>query len=147
MFRGQFLHTLDPKGRLSIPAKFRDIIRERYGGRLILTGDIVNSCISVYTPEGWEEIEGKLNQAASMDETIKAFRRLFIAGAEDCYIDRQGRILISQRLREYASLTREALIAGVGNNKIEIWNPEKWEEVKASIDPATIARRMAELGI
>lgn len=119
---------------------------EKYGGRLILTTDIGDRCISAYTLDGWEELEAKIRKAASMDEDVKAFSRLFISGAEDCYIDRQGRILISQRLRDYASLRREVLITGM-TDKIEIWNPETWDEVMGSIDPKSIAKRIAELGI
>ena len=147
MFRGRFLHTIDAKGRLSIPARFREILIEKHGGRLILTNDLDDKCIVAYTPIGWEELEAKIQRASSMDEGVKAFSRHFFSSAEDCSIDSQGRILLSPRLREYASLTKEALVAGVANNKIEIWNPGLWDQTMASFDPKAITKRIAELGI
>ena len=147
MFRGRFIHTIDAKGRLSIPARFRETLIERHAGRLILTNDLLDKCIVAYTPAGWEELEAKIQKASSMDEGVKAFSRHFFSSAEDCTIDSQGRILLSPRLREYAGLTKEALVAGVAHHKIEIWNPALWEQTMAAIDPRAITKRIAELGI
>ena len=147
MFRGRYLHTIDSKGRLSIPAKFRDKIIRDHSGQMILIKDLVDRCIAAYTPEGWEDLKAKIQGVSSMAEDVKAFRRLFFSEAEDCDIDRQGRILIPPRLREYASLNREVLVAGVENNKIEIWDPSLWEEAVSKYDPKVIAKKMAELGI
>ena len=147
MFRGRFIHTIDAKGRLSIPARFRETLIERHAGRLILTNDLLDKCIVAYTPTGWEELEAKIQKASSMDEGVKAFSRHFFSSAEDCTIDSQGRILLSPRLREYAGLTKEALVAGVANHKIEIWNPALWEQTMAAIDPRAITKRISELGI
>lgn len=147
MFRGRFLHTIDSKGRISIPSKFRDIIIEFYGGKLILTNDLVAKCIAAYTPKGWEDLEEKVRNVSSMDEDVNAFIRLVFASAEDCTIDTQGRILIPPRLREYASLTKEVLITGSPKNKFELWNPGMWEETVSAVDPKVVARKIAELGI
>lgn len=147
MFRGRFLHTIDSKGRISIPAKFRDIILEFYGGRLILTNDLVDKCIAVYTPKGWEELEAKVQKGPSMNEDVKAFIRLVFSSAEDCTIDTQGRILIPPRLRDYASLIKEVLVTGSPNNKFELWNPGIWEDTVSAVDPRTVAKKIAELGI
>lgn len=147
MFRGRFIHIIDAKGRLSIPARFRETLIEGYEGRLILTNDLLDKCIVAYTPAGWEELEAKIRKASSMDEGVKAFSRHFFSSAEDCLMDSQGRILLSPRLREYAGLTKEALVAGVAHHKIEIWNPVLWEQTMAAIDPRAITKRIAELGI
>lgn len=114
---------------------------------MILTNDLVDKCIVAYTLHSWEEMEVKLRKASSMDKDIKAFSRKFFASAELCSLDNQGRILISQRLRDYASLTREALVAAAPNDKIEIWNPSLWEQAVAAIDSEAVGKKMAELGI
>lgn len=147
MFTGSYLHTIDSKGRLSIPASFREILIANHGGKLILTNDLVDKCIVAYTLHSWEELEVKLRKASSMDRDIKAFSRKFFASAELCSLDNQGRILISQRLRDYASLTREALVAAAANDKIEIWNPSLWEQAVVAIDSEAVGKKMAELGI
>jgi len=147
MFRGRYLHTIDSKGRLSIPSKFRDKVLHSHGGQLILIKDLVDKCISAYTPDGWEDLTLKIQKASSLADEVKAFRRLMFSEAEDCIIDKQGRILIPPRLREYASLEKDVLVAGVENNKIEFWNQQLWEEAMAAYDPKDIAKKMAELGI
>lgn len=147
MFRGRYHHTIDVKGRLSIPSKFRDKVLHSHGGQLILIKDLVDRCIAAYTPDGWEDLTLKIQKASSLAEEVKAFRRLMFSEAEDCVIDKQGRILIPPRLREYASLEKDVLVAGVENNKIEFWNPQIWEDAMAAYDPRDIARKMAEMGI
>ncbi|MCC6543365.1 MAG: division/cell wall cluster transcriptional repressor MraZ [Nitrospirae bacterium] len=147
MFRGRYHHTIDSKGRLSIPSKFRDKVLHSHGGQLILIKDLVDKCISAYTPDGWEDLTLKIQKASSLADEVKAFRRLMFSEAEDCTIDKQGRILIPPRLREYASLEKDVLVAGVENNKIEFWNPQIWDNAMAAYDPRDIARKMAELGI
>ncbi len=147
MFRGRYQHTIDVKGRLSIPSKFRDKVLHSHGGQLILIKDLVDRCIAAYTPDGWEDLTLKIQKASSLAEEVKAFRRLMFSEAEDCIIDRQGRILIPPRLREYASLEKDVLVAGVENNKIEFWNPVIWEDAMAAYDPRDIAKKMAEMGI
>lgn len=147
MFRGRFSHTIDVKGRLSIPARFREILTVEHEGRLILTNDLTDKCIVAYTPGGWADLEAKIHKASSMDEGVKAFSRYFFSSAEDCSLDNQGRILIPPRLREYASLNKDVLVTGGPNNKIEIWNPELWEQTMEAFDPRSISKRLAELGI
>lgn len=147
MFRGSFQHTIDSKGRLSIPARFREILVVEHDGRLILTNELTDKCIVAYTPAGWADLEAKIQKASSQDAVVKAFSRYFFSSAEDCALDNQGRILIPPRLREYASLNKEVLITGGPNGKIEIWNPALWEQTMTAFDPKSIAARLAELGI
>ncbi|HZX48735.1 MAG TPA: division/cell wall cluster transcriptional repressor MraZ [Nitrospirota bacterium] len=147
MFRGRYLHTIDSKGRLSIPSKFRDKVLLSHGGQLILIKDLVDKCISAYTPDGWEDLTMKIQKASSLADEVKAFRRLMFSEAEDCVIDKHGRILIPPRLREYASLEKDVIVAGVENNKIEFWSKQIWDNAMAAYDPRDIARKMAELGI
>lgn len=114
----------------------------------MLTNHLIKKCIVAYTPRRWKEIEEKIEQqVSSMDEDVEAFSRLFFSSAEDCSLDNQGRILISPRLREHASLTREVLVAGIGGSKIEIWNPALWEQTVTAVDPVAVARKIAGLGI
>ena len=114
---------------------------------MILIKDLVDKCISAYTPDGWEDLTLKIQRASSLADEVKAFRRLMFSEAEDCIIDKQGRILIPPRLREYASLEKDVLVAGVENNKVEYWSPEHWEDAMASYDPRDMAKKMAQLGI
>lgn len=147
MFLGKFQHTIDAKGRLSIPARFREVLTVEHEGRVILTNDLSDKCIVAYTPKGWADLESKLQKASSMDKGVKAFSRYFFSSAEDCSLDSQGRILIPPRLREYASLIKEVVVTGGPNNKIEIWNPALFEQTMTSFDSESIAVRLAELGI
>ena len=147
MFLGKFQHTIDSKGRLSIPARFREILSVEHEGKLILTNDLSDKCIVAYTPKGWADLEAKIQKASSMDKVVKAFSRYFFSSAEDCSLDNQGRILIPPRLREYASLSKEVLVTGGPNNKIEIWNPDLFEHTMAAFDSESITTRLAELGI
>lgn len=130
-----------------MPAKFREIFKEKYEGKLILTRDLVDRCLVVYTIEGWENLKAKVQRAPSMDEYVKAFICRVFHPAEDCSIDSQGRILIPPMLREYASLTKEVLVTGDGQDKIKIWSPVLYDEIMAAYDPKAIAKRMAEFGI
>ncbi len=146
MFRGRFLHTIDEKGRIMIPAKFRDELRTRYDECLIVTN--FDGCLVAYPREEWHKLEEKLMQKSMVKREVKAFVRFFVSGATECSLDDQGRVLIPPPLREYAELERELVLAGM-LNKIEIWNKQKWDhEISTSgqnIDQLTEA--LADLGI
>jgi MraZ protein len=130
MFRGRFEHTIDPKGRVSIPAKFRELLAEKYDERLILTN--FDRCLVAYPYEEWRVLEEKVSSLSMIKKEVKAFQRFFISGAVECPIDKLGRILIPPTLRDYAQLERNVVFAGM-MKKFELWSQERWaEEIKRS---------------
>jgi MraZ protein len=143
MFLGEFLHTLDDKGRLTIPAKFRDDLA---GGLVITRG--IDRCLSVFPRQVWDDLAERIAQLPLTQRNARNFGRLMFSGAADFIPDRQGRVLIPQGLREYAGFDSEAVIIGL-YDRLEIWNPEHWTHLKAEVegDPESIAEQLHELGI
>ncbi len=128
MFRGRYEHTIDSKGRISIPAKFRELLLEKYEDRLILTN--FDRCLVAYPFEEWQVVEDKVSSLSMVRKEVKSFQRFFISGAVECPIDKLGRILIPPTLRDYAQFSREVVFAGLAK-KFEIWSKERWlEEIK-----------------
>ena len=125
MFRGSFEHTVDTKGRVSIPSKFRDIIADRFDGRLVLAMDY-DKCLMVYPLEEWERLEEKIKTLPSMQKEVKDFMRFLLASATECELDKQGRVLIPPAHREHAGITKSVTLVGI-INKIEIWDTGAWE--------------------
>ena len=146
MFRGRSLHTLDVKGRIRIPSRFREIIKTLYDDRFIITNS--DRCLVAYPLQEWERIEEKLGELSVVRQDVKAFQRFFISGATECNFDKQGRVLIPQTLREHACLEREAVLAGMLRS-FEIWSKPLWDEEisRARDDFAEITTTLAELGI
>lgn len=123
-----------------MPAKYREILGEEF----VVTKGLDN-CLFVYSNDEWENIENKFQEIPSADKAARKFMRFFFAGAADCEVDRQGRVLIPPKLREYAGLQKEVVLAGV-RNRIEIWDAERWQENEFD-DVDEIAEHMAELGL
>lgn len=146
MFRGRSIHTLDGKGRIRIPSRFREILKSRYNDRLIITN--LDRCLIAYPLEEWERIEEKLGELSLVRQDVKAFQRFFISGATECNFDKQGRILIPQTLREHAALEREVVLAGMVKS-FELWSKPLWDEEikKYHENYAQITATLAELGI
>ncbi len=143
MFIGEYKHSLDSKGRLIVPSKFRDSLGENF----IMTKGL-DSCLFVYPQEGWVQLENKLKSLPLTNKDARAFVRFFFAGANECTIDKQGRILIPLSLREHAKLNKDAVIIGV-STRVEIWSREEWDKYNEddSLSYERIAEKMAELGI
>lgn len=139
MFYGEYQHSVDPKGRVIIPAKFREGLGEKF----ILTKGLDN-CLFAYSMAEWTNLEAKLRTLPLANKDARAFIRFFFAGASECEVDKQGRILIPQNLREYASIDKDVYIVGV-STRVEIWDKYGWENY--SISPDSVAERMEELGI
>ncbi|WP_069650154.1 division/cell wall cluster transcriptional repressor MraZ [Caloranaerobacter ferrireducens] len=143
MFIGEYQHSIDKKGRLIIPAKFR----EDLGDSFILTKGLDN-CLFVYPKSEWKVLEEKLKSLPLTRKDARAFVRFFFAGATECELDKQGRILIPSNLRQHCKLVKDAVIIGV-SNRVEIWSKEEWilynEDEDLSYE--NIAEKMAELGI
>ena len=126
MFRGRFEHSIDGKGRVSIPAKFRDVLKRDYGSeQLIVT--IFDSCLVAYPLAEWQQFEEKMKDFSQLKKEAKSFLRYFYSGAMECAIDDHGRILIPPQFREHADLNKEIVFLGV-MNRFEIWNKGVWEK-------------------
>jgi MraZ protein len=126
MFRGQFQHSIDAKGRISLPARFRDAIGASGDPRFVLTSALFDPCLHLYPMNAWEELEEKIAGLASMDPNVVRFRRLYVSAACECEADKHGRVLIPGGLREKAHLKKDALWAGMGRH-LELWSAKAWE--------------------
>jgi MraZ protein len=143
MFLGEFAHTFDDKGRLTIPAKFRD---ELAGGVVVTRG--IDRCLFVFPRPVWDILAERIARLPLTERNARNFGRLMFSGAADFVPDRQGRVLIPQGLREYAKLDSEAVVIGL-YDRLEIWEPQQWANVKAEVEenPEAIAQQLHELGI
>jgi len=143
MFLGEFNHTIDDKGRLTIPAKFRD---ELESGVVITRG--LDGCLWAYGRSEWEALAEKIAKLPTTNPAARNFSRFVFSSAFDSIPDRQGRILLPQNLRDYASIQNETIVIGV-KNKLEIWNPAKWSEVVTAVEQDTeaIVTQLQDLGI
>ena len=128
MFLGKFEHSMDNKGRVAVPARFRD----RLSGELILTRGN-DRCLYLFTQEAFEPLAAKLEALPTGDVDARNLRRAIYASAEPVEIDKQGRIIIADHLRQYASITGDVSIIGVGSY-IEIWNTESWQTLDSNIE-------------
>ena len=127
MFRGQFTHAIDAKGRTSLPSRFRESMGGDDGDlRLVLTPALFDPCIHVFPFASWEVFEARVAQMPQFDPNVVRLRRLYVSAAVECDLDKQGRVLVPAHLRTHAGLDREVLWAGVGN-KAELWASERWE--------------------
>ena len=129
MFRGSFEHTVDEKGRVSIPAKFRDIVLGLQDDRLIATKFILHAhrCLDVYPQAAWEKFEEELRNKPRFDENFVKLENFYFSNAQDCAIDKQGRILLPPVLREYAGLKKEVVFTGA-REKFRIWDKDTWQK-------------------
>ena len=143
MLLGEYRHNFDAKGRVAIPAKFRDKLR---AGAIVTRG--LDNCLFVFADKEWQALAEKLVALPLAQANSRAFVRLMLAGATDVKLDEQGRILIPDYLRKYSGLAKEAVIAGL-YNRIEIWDKDRWETYKQKTESSSeeIAEHLGELGI
>lgn len=143
MFIGEYKHSIDDKGRLAVPAKFRADLNK---AAVITRG--LDHCLYVFTAGAWSEIAAKIKALPMTNPNARAFQRLMLAGAVEVDLDTQGRALIPDYLREYAKLGKQSVIAGV-YDRIEIWDEEAWKNYKEKTEAQSdeIAERLGELGI
>ena len=127
MFRGANKVTLDAKGRLAMPARYRDTLVERSEGRLVTTVDRSDRCLLIYPLPDWEEIERKLMRLPTLNPQARRLQRLMVGHATDLELDSHGRVLVPPKLREYAGLTRQAMLIGQGS-RFELWDEPHWNE-------------------
>jgi MraZ protein len=122
MFMGEFQHSIDDKGRIIIPAKFRDLL----GSSFVVTRGL-DKCLFVYPLQEWEVLEQKLKALPLMKSDARAFTRFFFSGATECEWDKQGRVNLPGSLRDYAKLEKDCVVLGV-SNRVEIWSRDTWEQ-------------------
>lgn len=140
MFMGEYNHSIDTKGRLIVPAKFR----EQLGETFVVTKGL-DGCLWVFAPDEWEEFSEKLRSLPVANKEARKFARFFLAGAAEVETDKLGRILIPQVLRDYAALEKDVALVGTGN-RVEIWAQDAWEENSTFDNMDDIAEHMGEWG-
>lgn len=141
MFMGEYNHTIDAKGRLIVPSKFREAL----GDTFVVTKGL-DGCLFVYDNEEWQEFEEKLRSLPITNKEARQFARFFLAGAAEVEVDKQGRILVPNILREFAQISKDVVLIGVAS-RIEIWSKERFEGMASFEDMDEIAEHMAQLGL
>lgn len=144
MFRGRFEHTIDPKGRLSIPAKFREVLTDRYDSRLVVT--TLSGCLIAYPHPEWRILEERIASLPEFKKETRTFLRHFYSSAADCPIDKLGRILIPQALRDYAGLKKEVTLLGTFK-QFEIWSKKTWDTAEKKVSLDDIGEMLESLGL
>ncbi len=143
MFIGEYQHTVDDKGRLAVPTKFRSDLR---GGVVVTRG--LDRCLFLYTRKAWAELAERIAKLPLARANTRAFARLMLAGAMDVEVDSQGRVLLPDYLRAYAGFKRSIVIAGL-YNRLELWDEARWNTYKKATekDSGDIAEALGELGV
>ncbi len=143
MFIGEYQHTIDNKGRVSLPSKFRFQLAK---GAVVTRG--LDNCLFVYPLAEWQKLAGKLSSLPISQKNTRAFARLMLAGAMDVKIDKQGRIIIPDYLRRFANLKKMVIVAGL-YNRLEIWDENKWLVYKKGTEKKSgdIAEQLGALGV
>jgi len=147
MFRGRYEHTIDAKGRTSLPARYRDVLSSVGERRVILTSAL-DPCLVAYTSPEWSAFEERLAKLPQFDSAVQKLKRIYVSGAVECEVDDSGRILVPPTLREHAHLKKDVLWAGNGKYA-ELWDAQAWKkffETDAE-ERQQISARLAELGL
>ncbi|MDY7040055.1 MAG: division/cell wall cluster transcriptional repressor MraZ [Chloroflexota bacterium] len=140
MFAGEFEHTVDSKGRLTIPVKFREALAD---GLYLTRG--LDGCLFAYPPDAWQQIADQAANRPLTESGARNFSRMFYSSTE-CRLDKQGRILVPAQLREYAAIENEAVIVGM-NSRLEIWSKDRWRAITSKMMEDVFAQQISELGI
>ena len=130
MFYGEYLHSIDRKGRLILPAKFREVSKANFIEKFFVTRGL-DKCLFMFSEEEWRVQEAKFKAISFTKQQARTFNRLYFSGAVEVIADRQGRILIPQYLKDFAEIKKDVVIVGV-SNRIEIWAKDKWQEFYGS---------------
>ncbi|MBN1913936.1 MAG: division/cell wall cluster transcriptional repressor MraZ [Candidatus Omnitrophica bacterium] len=126
MFYGEYLHSIDRKGRLILPAKFRDCAKSNFVEKFFVTRGL-DKCLFMFAEEEWRSQENKFKSISFTKQQARIFNRLYFSGAVEVVPDKQGRILIPQYLKDFAEIKRDVVVVGV-SNRVEIWAKDKWQE-------------------
>jgi MraZ protein len=141
MFLGEYSHTIDDKGRLTLPAKYR---AELATGVVVTRG--IDKCLFAFPMDEWKKLAEQVSALPLTDTQAREFRRLLFSGATDAELDKQGRVLLPQYLRDYAGRNGNVVVAGL-NTHMEIWTPDAWNAIRANFDSGVSADYWAQLGI
>jgi MraZ protein len=135
MFRGRYEHTVDSKGRLSIPSRFREVLLGKGDERLVITNFVIDSirCLDVYPLDEWLRLEEEIKARPKFDRRMMMFQNFYLGAACECIVDKQGRILIPPVLRQYANLRRDVTLVSA-LDKFRVWDKEAWEKVFAEAE-------------
>ncbi|MDD5730184.1 MAG: division/cell wall cluster transcriptional repressor MraZ [Candidatus Omnitrophica bacterium] len=126
MFYGEFSHSIDRKGRLILPSKFREVAKANFIEKFFVTRGL-DKCLFMFSEEEWRAQEQKFKAVSFTKQESRVFNRLYFSGAVEIFPDRQGRILLAQYLKDYAEIRKDVMVVGI-SNRIEIWAKDKWEE-------------------
>lgn len=145
MFYGEYLHTIDRKGRLILPAKFRESAKSNFIEKFFITRGL-DGCLFMFSEDEWRNQEQKFKSLSITKQQARTFNRLYFSGVVELNPDKQGRILIPQFLKDFAEIKREVIIVGV-SNRIEIWSKDKWKEFYGNNQPIfeDIAEQLMEV--
>lgn len=143
MFIGEYSHNIDDKGRLAVPKKFQEDLK---AGLVVTKG--LDNCLWVYTYESWKELATKLSKLPISSTNNRAFSRLMLAGAMDVSLDKQGRVVLPDYLRDYAKLGKKVIVTGL-YDRLEIWDEVAWKSYKerTEAESGEIAEQLADLGV
>ncbi len=147
-FTGKYYYTVDPKGRIIMPAPLRKIILADYNTKFYVANALFDRCLHMYPKEEWNTLEEKVRSLPKMDKDVKLFKRRVIASATECDIDKQGRILIPSALREDADIAGDIVIVGQVE-KIELWSRKEWDAVVdlSGVDQESVEEKLAGYGL
>lgn len=148
MFRGTSFHTIDVKGRIKIPSRFREMIKESEADAVMVSR--MDSGLVAYTFDQWQKIEAKILSLAEKNDHMRRFRRIFIGGASECVCDKQDRILVPPLLRQYSNIEKEIVLVGVLDH-FEIWSKQSWElenrAMETDMQKEEVRNEIAKLGL
>jgi MraZ protein len=147
MFRGRYEHTIDAKGRTSVPARYRESL-DALGERRVVLTTALDPCVAAYTLAEWSAFEDRIGRLPQFDRRVQKAKRIFLSGAVECEIDDVGRILVPPTLRDHARLKKDVLWAGAGRYA-ELWDKDEWSRHVEMTDDerSDISARLAELGL
>jgi MraZ protein len=150
MFRGMFEHTIDEKGRVSVPARFREFLQATNDDRVVITNFVMASvrCLDVYPHASWLQLEERLRAKPQFNQRVMRFQNYYFAAAHECTLDRQGRVLLPPTLRDYAGLSKDVVFTAA-LEKFRIWDRDQWQRVfgEAEQDIMDRPEDLNELGI
>jgi transcriptional regulator MraZ len=146
MFRGRYQHSIDPKGRLSVPAKFRDVLAQYEGTLIVVPND---NALEVHPLEEWQRLENRINEQSQFDPEVRKLGRLYISRAKDVDIDGAGRILVPPDSRQQAGLGKDVTLVGPGRRFFEIWDRPRFEEYERTNGDGlpSLFERLSRLGV
>ena len=141
-FFGVHQHAIDAKGRTSLPSRFREVLSAQGADKLFITPDLLDDCLQAYAPAQWMAFTEKVARLPQFDPTVRHIVRSFIAPAQECPVDKVGRLLLPEAMRLHAGLTAEVTWAG-SVEKIEIWSPDRWARVQKAARAPEVQEKLA----